>query len=117
MFGLRGVSASLLFTAIATWSYAQELAPVALNSFSSVPRDIASAKVMDQNRDVIGQVLRVQTDQDGKPLALAFRATKDGRSVVVSAAAVSYDGHVLVTNSNQPQIAALFANPQRSAAN
>jgi hypothetical protein len=116
MSGLRSAFVSLLFTAISTWSYAQDLAPVSLNSLSRVPQDITSANVMDQNGDVIGQVLRVQADQDGKPSALAFRATRNGRLVVVSAGAVSYDGHVLVTDSNQPQIVALLAEPQRTAA-
>jgi type IV secretory pathway TraG/TraD family ATPase VirD4 len=116
MSALRSAFVSVLLTAISTGSYAQELAPVVLSSLSAVPQDISSANIMDQNGDVIGQVLRVQADQDGKPSALAFRATRDGRTVVVSATAVSYDGHVLVTDSNQPQIAALLAKPQRTAA-
>jgi len=64
--------------------------------------------------NVLGQVEQLATDQDGKPSALSIRAAKDGSTVVVSAAAVSYDGHTLVTSSDQPQIAAL--QPQRTAA-
>ncbi len=93
----------LLMPAIAG---AEELAPVALNSLSSPPSNIASLQVMDQTGQVIGQALRIQADQDGHPAALAFRAN-NGSTVVISAAATSYDGHALVTDSNQPQIAAL----------
>ena len=87
---------------------AENLAPVALNSLSAPPANIASLRVMDQNGQVIGQALRVQADQDGRPAALSFRAN-NGSTVVIAAAATSYDGHVLVTSNDQPQIAALSA--------
>ena len=93
------------------------LAPVALNSLSEPPK-LSSKPVMDQRGNVVGQVVQVATDQDGKPSALSIRAAKDGSTVVVSAAAVSYDGHILVASSDQPQIAALttpLAQPQRTA--
>ncbi|HVV27001.1 MAG TPA: hypothetical protein VHC40_03455 [Rhizomicrobium sp.] len=86
---------------------ADEIAPAALNSFTSVPAKLSSAQVLDQNGHVLGTVERVQTDQDGKPNALSFRAASDGRLVVIGAAAVSYNGHVLITSNDQPQIAAL----------
>jgi hypothetical protein len=92
--------------AIPAMARAEELAPVALNSLSAPPSNIASLQVMDQKGEVIGQALRIQPDQDGHPAALAFRAN-NGSTVVISAAATSYDGHALVTDSNQPQIAAL----------
>jgi hypothetical protein len=41
-----------------------------------------------------------------KPSAMSIRAAKTGQIVVVPAAAVSYDGHTLITSSDQPQIAA-----------
>jgi len=90
------------------------LAPVALNSLSEPPA-LSSKPVLDQQGNVVGQVAQLATDQDGKPSALSIRAAKDGSTVVVSAAAVSYDGHTLVTSSDQPQIAAL--QPQRTATN
>src|SRR3954470_24432124 len=89
------------------------LAPVALNSLSEPPA-LSSKPVLDQQGNVVGQVAQLATDQDGKPSALSIRAAKDGSTVVVSAAAVSYDGHTLVTSSDQPQITAL--QPQRTAA-
>jgi len=91
---------------------AAELAPVALNSLSSVP-PLNATKVQDQNRHLLGQAERIQADQDGKPSALAFRAT-NGSTVVIAAPAVSYDGQVLTVASDEPQIAAL-TQPQRTA--
>lgn len=87
--------------------FAQDFAPVALNSLSAAP-DIRAAAVMDQEGHVLGQAERIATDQNGKPAALSFRTLKGG-TVVVSAAAVSYDQprNLLVTDSQQPQIAAL----------
>jgi len=96
------------FLSISAKASGEELAPVALNSLSSPPSNIASLQVMDQKGEVVGQALRIQPDQDGHPAALAFRAN-NGSTVVISAAATSYDGHMLVTDSNQPQIAALFS--------
>ena len=93
---------------------AEELAPVALNSLSAPPANVASLQVMDQNGQVIGQAERIQTDQDGRPAALSFRA-RNGNTVVIGAAAASYDGKSLVTSNDQPQIAALSAT--RTAAN
>ena len=87
---------------------AQDMAPIALNSLSSAPSGAATAKVMDQHGRPLGQATAIQTDQYGKPSALAFRAT-NGNTVVISAAAVSFDGSVLVADSDQPQIAALSA--------
>jgi len=85
---------------------AEDLAPVALNSLPAAPSNIVALKVMDQNGRVIGQALRVRTDRNGHPSALAFRA-QDGSTVEIPASAASYDGHALVTSNDQPQIAAL----------
>ena len=89
-----------------TVAQGEDLAPVALNSLSVVPANIASLSVMDQNGQIVGHALRIESDQDGKPAALAFQAL-DGRTVVISAAATSYDGRSLITSNEQPQIAAL----------
>ena len=105
--------APLLFAP--TLVHAENMAPSALNSLSSAPASISSAQVLDQNGRVLGKVERVQTDQDGKPSALSFRAN-DGRLVVIAAAATSYDGKVVVTSNDQPQIAALIGTGTRTAA-
>jgi hypothetical protein len=93
---------------------AEELAPVALNSLPAAPSNIASLQVMDQKGQVIGQALAIQNDQDGHPAALSFRAN-NGTTVVIGAAAASYDGKSLITSNDQPQIAALSS--VRTAAN
>src|SRR4051812_2994559 len=86
------------FVLVPTLACADDLAPVALNSLSEPPK-LGSVPVHDQQGHVVGQVERLATDQDGKPSALSIRA-KDGSIVVVSAAAVSYDGHTLVTSND-----------------
>ena len=94
---------------------AEDMAPAALNSFSTVPAALTSAQVLDQNGHVLGKVERVQADQNGAPAAVSFKAASNGQTVVVAAAAVSFDGRVLITSSDQPQIAELIKAPTRTA--
>ena len=94
------------FTLLPAIANAESLAPVALNSLSQAPANVASLPVMDQKGQVIGQALQIQADQDGHPAALSFRAN-NGSTVVIGAAATGYDGKSLVTSNDQPQIAAL----------
>lgn len=101
--------------AIPSLACAQDMAPVALNSLTAAPDNIVSARVVDQNGRVLGQVERVQTDQDGKPSAIAFRAADGRGTIVLAASGVSYDGSMLIAGNDQPQIAAL-TQPQRTAA-
>lgn len=86
---------------------------MALNSLSAAP-NIASRPVMDQHGKVIGTAQAVQTDATGKPSAMSLR-TQDGKTIVLGAAAVSFDGRMLVADSREPQIVAL--SPSRTAAN
>jgi hypothetical protein len=102
-----------VFIVVPALACAEEMAPVALNSLSAAP-SVTSTKVMDQNGHALGQAMAIQTDQDGKPSALAFRAG-NGSTVVISAAAVSFDGTVLVADNDQPQIAALTSARVASA--
>jgi hypothetical protein len=89
-------------------SHAEEvaIAPMALNSLSTTPANIANAPVMNQSGEVIGKVQRVVRDQDGKPAAISY-VGKDGKLVVVAAPAVSYDGqkHLLVTEDATQRVA------------
>jgi hypothetical protein len=103
-----------LFLLVPVLACAGGLAPTAINSLSAMPAGMASAKVLDQNGRLLGQVERIQADQDGKPSALAFRAAS-GQTVIISAAAASYDGNVVVVDNDQPQVTALI-QPQRTAA-
>lgn len=84
------IDASMFFAvALATPAVAQEFAPVALNSLSAAPAQIATARVMDQNGRVIGKVRAVATDQDGRPSAISYVNGK--QLLVIAAPAVSYD--------------------------
>jgi hypothetical protein len=101
-----------LFVMVPALACAEDLAPVALNSLSSVPA-LNATQVQDQKGHLLGQAERILADQDGKPSALAFRAA-NGSTVVIAAPAVSYDGHILTVSNDEPQIAAL-TQPQRTA--
>ncbi len=105
-----------LLTALPVLAQADDMAPVALNSLSAAPANIAAARVLDQQGHVLGKLQRIQTDQDGKPAAIAFTANDGRGTVVLAAAAVSYDGKELVAASDQPQIAALSRPQLRTAA-
>jgi hypothetical protein len=98
-----GAFSSLLL--LSAPAFAEDLAPMALNSLSTAP-NVASRSVMDQHGKEIGTAQAVQTDASGKPSAMSLR-TADGRIIVLGAAAVSFDGRVLVADSQEPQIAAL----------
>jgi hypothetical protein len=104
---IRAAALCSMFAVVPVLSGAEGLAPIALNSLSATPGNAATAKVLDQYGHLLGQAERIQTDQDGKPSALAFRAAKNGSIVVISAAAVSFDGNVLIASNDQPQVAAL----------
>ncbi len=104
-----------VFAALPVLAQAEEMAPTALNSLSTAPSLTASVRVMDQHGNVLGQAQRIQTDQDGKPSALAFRAN-NGSTVLIGAAAISYDGSAFVADSDQPQVAAL-TTPRVASAN
>ena len=97
---------------VPAWAWAEDLAPVALNSLSTPP-PLNATQVQDQRGRVLGRAERIQTDQDGKPSAMAFR-TANGSIVVIAAPAVSYDGRIMTVSSDEPQIVAL-TQPQRTA--
>jgi hypothetical protein len=117
----RGISMSRLgfaalcglFVLVPTLALAEDLAPVALNSLSTAP-SLNATQVQDQKGRVLGQAERIQTDQNGKPSALAFR-TANGNTIVIAASAVSYDGRMMTVADDEPQIVAL-TQPQRTAA-
>lgn len=97
---------SLLFVSPAL-ADADDIAPVALNSFSAPPSNLVGAKVLDQHGHLLGRVTQVQADAGGRPAALAFKPPTGKDVVVVSAAATSFDGATVVADDSQPQIAAL----------
>jgi hypothetical protein len=117
MFPLRlAALGGLSLLLLSTPAWPEQMAPTALNSLSAPPAKAIAAKVFDQNHHLLGQVERIQADEYGKPSALSFRAAKNGKIVVISAAAASFDGNVVVASNDQPQIQALIQQ-QRTAAN
>lgn len=89
---------------------AEGMAPMVLNGYSAPPK-LASSEVVDEHGRLVGYVEKILTDQDGKPSAVSLKPAGGGATVVVSASAASYDGHNLITTSEQPQIAAILARP------
>ena len=85
---------------------AQDLAPMALNSFSTPPAGLASAAVVTPRGQAVGHVEQVTTDAQGKPSALAVASPK-GR-LTVPAASASYDPsrRLVVADIPAPQLAA-----------
>lgn len=83
-----------------------QIAPMALNSLSKPPANLATAQVMNQSGQVIGTFQKVVADHNGKPAAISY-LTPEGQLVVVAAPAVSYDGqrNILVT-ADSPQMLA-----------
>jgi len=71
-------------------SFGAEVAPMALNGFSSVPKKLAAAVVFDQNDRAIGIVKTVSTDADGRPTSVEVMLP-GGAGRQVSARAASYD--------------------------
>lgn len=102
-------ASTLVLLALSVPAGAETMAPTALNSLTAAP-NVAAAQVMDQHGRVIGTAPRIQTDHEGKPAALAFTA-QEGKTVVLGAGAVSFDGSVLVADSQQPQVVALNTTP------
>ena len=70
---------------------AWEFAPMALNSFSTAPKDIRFAKVFDQGGHLWGAVRGIATDEVGRPAAISVMPVDGQPLFVIAAAAVSYD--------------------------
>lgn len=81
---------------------------MALNSIGAVPPKIQGAPVKDTHGAVVGQVAKIETDVQGKPLRADVTLT-GGPMVFLDTAALSYDekANVLVTALDQQQLAQL----------
>jgi hypothetical protein len=67
-----------------------EFAPMALNSYSSMPPGIVGANVLDPMRRLVGTVQRVELARNGQPFRLWVRQSA-GREIPVRADHASYD--------------------------
>lgn len=90
---------------------AEAMAPMALNSLSTVPAKITAARVVDPHGAQIGTVARIDADAKGKPLKVNVTLAAGG-TVALDASALSYDesANVLVTDQ---QLAKPAATPAR----
>ena len=81
---------------------------MALNSVGMVPPKITGAPVKDTHGAIVGQVAKIETDGQGKPLR-ADITLNNGRMVFLDTATLSYDEHanLLVTALDQQQLAQL----------
>ena len=93
---------------LAAW--AENLAPMALNSIGSVPAKIQGAPVEDVHGSVLGHVAEIEIDAKGKPLRVDV-ALNSGSTVFLDTASLSYDeaANILVTALNQGQLSQLAA--------
>lgn len=91
----------------------QTLAPMALNSFSNPPTQIATARVVDNTGATVGAVQKVELDSAGKPSAVDIALLGGDRMVRLGAAQLSYDepNNVVTADMDKSQLAALPSVP------
>lgn len=92
---------------------AEDLAPMALNSFGIVPPKIQGAPVKDVHGAIVGTVAKIETSVQGKPLRADVNLN-GGRMVFLDTINLSYDqnANVLVTALDQRQLAQLADQPR-----
>lgn len=103
----------IVFTAFATPVPAQDFAPMALNSVGAVPGKIVGAPVKDMRGAHLGQVTKIETDAQGKPLRADIALT-GGQTVFLDPGMLGYDegANVLVTSMDQQQLAQMSGQPR-----
>jgi hypothetical protein len=84
-----------------------QMAPMALNSYTWVPRNIGTANVFDLDGDLIGRVQKFDVDQNGKPKGLGIWLSGSGKVIDVAASNISYDEqqNIVTVGLNRNQIA------------
>jgi hypothetical protein len=81
----------------------QDLAPMALQSYTTPPANIVSAKVFDQRGNMVGSVKGIATDAAGKPAAISIQPANGEPLRVVAAGDASYDkAHNVVVTAVEP---------------
>jgi hypothetical protein len=91
----------------------QDVAPMALNSFSTVPQGISTAIVIDQKGTTLGIVQKVETSSTGSPTKVDVMMP-GGRQLVVDATSASYDAlsHRVIADQGVVQTAQTVAQPR-----
>lgn len=91
----------------------QDVAPMALNSYSTVPQGIGTALVIDQKGTTLGIVQKVETSSTGSPTKVDVMMP-GGRQLVVDANSASYDAiaHRVIADQGLVQTAATVRQPR-----
>jgi hypothetical protein len=76
-----------------------EFAPMALNSFTVLPKNFPSARVMGQDGALLGNVQAVQSDLGGNPTVIRI-GVAGGKIISLRSDEASYDenGNIVVTD-------------------
>lgn len=69
----------------------QNLAPIALNSLSSPPDKIATARVVDDSGTTVGAVQKVDLGASGNPIRVEIALLGSDRIVALDSRQLSYD--------------------------
>ena len=69
----------------------RDLAPMTLESYTTPPVNIDSAKVFDQRGHMVGSVKGIETDAAGKPDAISILPANGQPLMVVAAGDASYE--------------------------
>ena len=79
-------------------------APMALNSYTTSPAKLGSAKVFDQHGNMVGSVKGIATDAAGKPAAISVQPASGGPLMIVAAGAASFDQarNEVITSAVEP---------------
>jgi hypothetical protein len=91
----------------------QDVAPMALNSYSSAPQGINTAIVIDQRGTTLGIVQKIETSSTGNPTKVDVMMP-GGRQLVVDANAASYDAlsHRVIADQGVIQTAETVRQPR-----
>ena len=108
---------SLVFVGICLVSPAlaagEDFAPMALNSFTFVPKRIVTATVVDQNGQALGIVQKVDSDSSGKPSWIEV-LMPGGQTMAIASQSASYDpvANQVVTDSVTVRTAEAVSQPR-----
>ena len=94
---------------VAHQSHEETIAPIALNSLSSPPDKIATARVVDDKGTIVGAVQKVELGAGGKPTQVEIALLGSDRVVALDSRQLSYDeaNNVVTAALDKSQLAQL----------
>jgi hypothetical protein len=99
VFPKTALVAAFALAAQASQAAGDDFAPMALNSFTVLPKRFPSARVMGQDGALLGNVQAVQSDLGGKPTTIRI-GVAGGRIISLRSDEASYDesANIVVTD-------------------